>query len=330
MNYKGSPKILNKIKGSRKILVNCHRSPDADSVGSALAISAILEELGKEVKIICPTEIGEDLKFLPFSEKIEKVDFKKFDFSNYDLFLILDTAGMNMLTGTEEAFELKIPAITIDHHKTNTKFADLNLTDPDISSTSELLYGLFEDWGVPIGKNTATCLFAGIVNDTGSFRYGNITSNTFSIAAKILDQGAEREIVLKSLFYSFDYKTIKLVGELINRSEVDENYKFIYSFLSFEDFNKFGRGKNARDLAVDFLVQTNDILFAMVMVEKEKRILSISLRSQGDFDVSKIALRYNGGGHRGASGGRIIGLKFDEAVTKALEIARKVSYENKS
>jgi len=99
MNYKESKEILDEIKKTKKVLVNCHRGPDSDSVGSALGLSKVIESMGKEVLIICPSEVPVDLKFLPGSEKIKRVDFASFNFSNYGLFIAIDSSDYSMVSG---------------------------------------------------------------------------------------------------------------------------------------------------------------------------------------------------------------------------------------
>jgi len=329
MNYKESTEILKKVLTVKNILINCHRNPDGDSAGSALALKMVLEKLGKEVQIICPSEPGEHLNFLPHAEDIKKVDFSEFDFGKFDIFLILDTAGVNMLTGKVMEFKVKIPTIAIDHHITNTKFADLNLIDDQVTSTSELLYGLFEDWNISLDKDLSTCLFAGIVTDSGSFSYGKVGARTFAIASELVEKGAEKKKILESLLHSYDFKTLILVGELIKRANFDSKNNFIHTEISFKELKKFKSAGGARDLAVDFLVQTKNILFAMVLVEMEEKVMSVSLRSRGEFDVSKIALNLGGGGHKQASGAKIEKLIFEKAVEKALKAAIKSINENK-
>src|SRR3989304_2761044 len=146
MNYPLSQKLLEEIKKAKKILVNCHRGPDPDSIGSALALYEILTGMGKDVRVVCPSEVSQlNLDFLENFKKIETIDFSKFDFSDYDLFIALDSSSWDMVSENKEMKVPDISIIVIDHHKTNTKFGGINVIDDKTTSTGELLFLIFED-----------------------------------------------------------------------------------------------------------------------------------------------------------------------------------------
>lgn len=331
MNYQQSEKILSEIKKAKKILVNCHRSPDADSVGSSLSMYSALLAMGKEVKVVCPDNLGDDLKFLPFSDKVEKIDFSKFDFSVFDLLLILDSGSVNMVTKKKDVVLPKIRTVVIDHHITNEKFGDINLVKSDVSSTAEIIYLLFEDWEVLIEKEIAQNLLAGIIADTGVFEFPNVTTRTLAIAQKLMEKGGDREEIIFNIFKSVPFEKIKFWGEIIRRMEFDSEHKFVWSAVSNATFKELGAPVSAKESAATiFAPAVKDTDFGMVMVEEEKGILSISLRGRTDFDVSKIAKKLGGGGHISAAGAKVYEKDFDTAVIKVLETARKVVNENKS
>ncbi|MGB6838902.1 MAG: DHH family phosphoesterase, partial [Microgenomates group bacterium] len=146
MKYKESRQIFKEIKGAGKIVINCHRGPDPDSVGSALALYQVLQSLDKEVEVICPDNLLDSYRFLRFSEKVKRINFEKFDFSSFDLFIVLDSADWGMVTGNISISQPDIKTIVIDHHRTNRGFGKINLIDSKASSTAEVLYLLFEDW----------------------------------------------------------------------------------------------------------------------------------------------------------------------------------------
>ena len=328
MNYPKFKEILEEIKKAQKILVNCHRSPDADSVGSALATYLVLKKMGKEVKVICPDKLPEDVKFLPHSEIVDKIDFGKFNFGQWDLFLILDSGSQAMVTGKREGVLPEIAAIVIDHHKTNDNFGKINLVDENISSTGELLFSIFEDWEVKIDKDIAQNLLAGIITDTGVFEYPLVTSRTLDIAHALMDKGGNMQEIILNIFKNIDFNKVKFWGEILTKMEKDEA-GFVWSALSHEDFKKFGSPGSAKESAASIfapIVKGTD--FGMIMVEEDEGVLSISFRSRGDFDVSKIAERLGGGGHISAAGAKVYVSDFDQAVLKVLEAARKVVNEN--
>lgn len=331
MNYPLSEKILGEIKKAKKILVNCHRSPDADSVGSALALYEVLLSLGKEVRVICPDHLSEKLRFLPHSDKFETIDFTKFDFAPYGLFIILDSSSPLMVTDGKEIPLPKMKKIVIDHHRTNELFAETNLIDENISSTSEILYLLFEDWGTPLTKDISQNLLAGILTDTGIFQYPNVTSQTIKVAQKLMDNGAEKGEIILNTFRSYSFDEVRLWGEILKRMEFDKEHKFVWSAIPSEILEEYSRPENAgSNAATIFAPVVDGSDFGIVIVEREKGILSVNLRGRTGFDVSKVALKLGGGGHQGAAGARVQEKNFDQAVLKVLEVTRKVVSENKN
>ena len=152
MNYKESRQILEEIKKAKNILINCHRGPDPDAIGCALSMYKILAALGKGVKIICPSEVlDQNLSYLPDYGRIERaVDFGKFEFLNFDLFIILDSSSWEMVSKDMSISIPDMPIILIDHHHTNERFGKINLVDKKSTSVGEILYKLFIDWGVEI------------------------------------------------------------------------------------------------------------------------------------------------------------------------------------
>lgn len=330
MNYKLSTKILKEIKKANRILVNCHRSPDPDAVGSALAFYQVLIRLGKEVKIVSPSDIFPDVMFLPLTEKIQKIDYATFDFGKYDLFVSLDSANISMITGKKVGEKPDIPIIVIDHHKTNDFYGTINLVDETVSSTAELLYVIFEDWGIEIDKAIAQLLLTGIIADTGVFEYQGVTSQTLGIAQKLMAKGADKNEIILNIFRTIPFSKLKFWGEIIRRMEIDEKYKFVWSAIPYSVYKDFGKPLSAKESAASMFASTvNDTDFGMIMVEERREILSISLRSRKDFDVSLVAEKLEGGGHRTAAGAKVYDLPFEKAVNKVLSVARKVVDEKK-
>jgi phosphoesterase RecJ-like protein len=331
MNYPLSKKILEEIKKAKKILINCHKSPDGDSVGSALALYEVLISFGKEARIICPHELPDKLKFLPGSEKVEKIDFTKFDFGPYDLFFLLDSSQPSVVTDNWEATLPKIKKIIIDHHKTNENFADINLVDAKVSSVSEILYLFFEDCKIPLTKNICQDLLTGILTDTGIFQFPNVQEHTFTIAQKLIRGGADRWEIIFNTYKSYPFDEIKLWGEILRNMEFDKEHNFVWSAIPNDIYRKNrGTREASGDAATLFAPLVKDTDFGIILVEKEKGVLSVNLRGRTDFDVSKIAVKLGGGGHPAASGAKVFEKDFDQAVLKVLEVARKVASENKN
>ncbi len=329
MNYSESSKILEEIKKAKNVLINCHRSPDADSFGSALALYSVLSDMGKKARVVCPSKIEANLKFLEDFSKIEVIDFSDFDFKVFDLLMVLDSSSYDRVTGSKAIKMPNMPLIVIDHHKTNTNFGDINLVDENTTSTGELLYKVFRDWEIEINKKTATALLTGIIGDTGAFQYPGVNERTFDAANYLMQKGADKDEIIFYLFRSLDFKLLEFWGEIIKQMKIDEGGKFVWSAISYEKFVELGSLVNGRETAASQFFQIVDGTdFGIVMVEQEKEKLSLSFRSRTGFDTSKIASALGGGGHIYASGAKVEGLPFDKAVEKVLQVARE--YAKKS
>lgn len=327
MNYDKSQEILEKIKKGKKILINCHRGPDSDSVGSALAMGRALKSLGKKITVICPSDIPRDLMFLEGAKEIIRVNFTAFDFEEYDLFLVLDSSTYSMVTGLKDNTQPTISTIVIDHHYSNEKFGDLNLVDSEMTSTGELLYNIFKDWEVKIDKETAECLLTGIIGDTGTFQYQNVGESTLRASAELIKLGADKDKIIYNLYRNIEFKEIKMWGKFIENMMIEEG--FVWSAIPFSTYQDFGEYAYAKeDVANLFFPIIKGTEFGIVMVETSEGVFSISFRARTNFDVSQVAKELGGGGHKAAAGARIEGIPFDQAVAKVLSVARK--YAQKS
>ena len=324
MNYGDSIEILKLITKSKKILVNCHRNPDPDSLGGALAMYLMLLKFGKDPYLICPTEIETNLRFLPNMEKIKVIDFANFDYGKYNLLICLDSSSWHIVSGSKELSSWDLPTIVIDHHKTNEKFGLVNLVDAKVTSVSELLYYVFEDWKVELDKDIATCLMAGIIGDTGAFRFPGSTEKTFKVAGKLMASGADKDAIIFDIYSTTPFNLLKFWGKVLEKMKIDRKNKFVYSAMPLKEFESLGSPTYGRESSANLFGEiVADTDFGMIMTEQEKNILSVSFRSRIGFDTSAIAKELGGGGHVYASGAKVEGLSFSKAVEKVLQTARK-------
>lgn len=330
MNYKESSEILKEIKKAKKILVNCHRGPDSDSVGSALGLSKVLEQMGKEVMIVCPSDVPDDLKFLNGADKIKKIDYSSFDFSKHDLFVAIDSSNYSMIAGAKELEQPKtIPFIVMDHHISNTGFGKINLIDSKATSTGELLFKVFKDWKIELDSNIAKSLLTGIIGDTGSFQYQNVGAETLETAAKLIKLGADKDEIIYNIYRNISFTEVKIWGKIIEGMEIDHKYHFVWSAIPITVYHDIVGIESAKEDAANlFFPIVKDTDFGIIMEERDDGALSVSFRSRSGFDVSKIAEEIGGGGHKAAAGARIEGLDFDDAVEKVLTAARKYAKKN--
>ena len=244
MNYIQSKKILKLIKKSRKVLINIHPHPDPDSVGSALALAIVIQQFagttfvrsyksGTHVDIVSPEKIREDYSYLKNFDKVKVIDFSSYDFSEYDLFLLIDASSYDRVTGDKKINLPQNPKIIIDHHLKNSLTGEIKLVDTETCATSEILYKIFLDWKVRIDKDTATCLYAGIAGDTFYFRTDSTSKNTFKLVSELIELGADKDLVLRKLYRSYDLNFLKLLGKFLDKLEKGKDGRFVWSAVSF-------------------------------------------------------------------------------------------------
>lgn len=329
MNYKESAKILGEIKKAKKILLNCHRSPDPDSVGSALAMRKVLLDMGKEIVIICPDNISNDSKFLHASDVIRKIDYDNFDFSGYDLFIILDSAEWSQILGYGKEKKPSIRKINIDHHFTNEGFGTINLIDAERSSTSEILFKIFEDWDTPISEDIAEDLLAGIIYDTACLEHSSADLGTAKAFVKLMEFGADKNKIVSHIFRNLNFDMVKAMTEITKNMQIDKEFRFVWSAVPYETISLYPGAFGVKSMAAGlYAASIQGADFGIIMIEEKKNYLNVSFRAKAGFDISEIADKLGGGGHKQAGATVLRNISFDEAVEKVLAAARKYARKN--
>ena len=302
--------VIELFSKKRNIILIPHSSPDADALGSCLALYHFFNQ-ENEVNIISPNEYTEILNFLPGSvniinyerdkEKCENI-FKKGD--------VIFTLDFNSLGRARNLSSLisksSATTIMIDHHENPDNYADINISDSKMSSTCEMVY----DFICSIDKSKidnkiATCIYTGIVADTGSFRFPSTTSKTLRVGSELINHGVNVTEIFEKLHNNFQFKRLKLLGSAINNFKKIEGLPVVYTSITDKDqkVNDFKKGDT--EGFVNFGLSVANILCSVIFIEKkDEGLIKISFRSKGDFKVNIFASKYfNGGGHEHASGG---------------------------
>ena len=306
--------ILNSVNElfseKRNIILIPHSSPDADALGSCLAIYHFFNQKN-EVNIISPNEYTEILNFLPGSENIlnyerDKEKCEKI-FNKGDIIFTLDFNSLGRARNLSSLIsKSSATTIMIDHHENPDNYADITISDSKMSSTCEMVY----DFICSIDKSKidnkiATCIYTGIVADTGSFRFPSTTSKTLRVGSELINHGVNVTEIFEKLHNNFQFKRLKLLGSAINNFKKIEGLPVVYTSITDKDqkVNDFKKGDS--EGFVNFGLSVADILCSVLFIEKkDEGLIKISFRSKGDFKVNIFASKYfNGGGHEHASGG---------------------------
>jgi len=296
--------LWNEVKNAQKILVIGHRKPDGDALGAMCAIKIWLKSIGKEVKLACVDKPTRKYSFLPFVDEIET----KINLNETDLVIIVD-CGAHYMTDFHEIHpkilsfnntEKKPFIVNIDHHSSNDNFGHINIVDQKSASTTMILYEIFKYLDVVISPDMATCLIAGIYNDTGSFMHSNTSYEVYAVAGDLLRSGAKVSGMIKSLFRTNTVSTLKLWGRAFEKAQIsDENY--IYSVVTEDDLQKIGQSDQVSG-AIDYLNMVPDVNFSLLLQEDRSHVKGSLRTRRDDIDLSEIAKKYGGGGHPKAAG----------------------------
>jgi len=299
----------------KKIVLVPHKNPDGDAIGASLAMYHFLEKKGHTVKIVTPNDYPAFLKWLP---GIPEADYRfdlqnkqsKREISNAELIFVLDFNALHRvgddMQKTLEAYGGTF--IMIDHHQEPDDFAKYTYSDVSICSTCQMVYQFIdklEELNL-IDVHIATCLYTGIMTDTGSFRFSSTTSTTHRIIAELIDKGANNAIIHNNVYDTNSYGRLQLLGRSLSNLVVKDAYKTAYITLTQADLDEFGFQKGDTEGVVNYALSLEGIVFAAIFIEDvEQGIIKISFRSKGDFSVNEFARNhFNGGGHNNASGGR--------------------------
>ena len=308
----------------KKIAIIPHRSPDGDAMGSTLALYHFLLKLNHQAVVIAPNEFPEFLAWLPSSENVlifekDKVNTTKF-LQESEVIFTLDFNALHR-TGEMEHVLNKLVAtfVMIDHHQSPDDFAKFTYSDTNFGSTCEMIYNFISLLGMKnyLDQTIATCIYTGILTDSGSFRFPKTTGTTHRIIADLIDLGAENTTIPTLLFDNNSYERLQLLGRALQNLKVFPEFRTSYISLSQKELDSFNYVKGDTEGIVNYGLTIKGIDFAAIFIEhKDENIIKISFRSQGDFDVNKFAREhFQGGGHINAAGGKS-NLTLDETVTK--------------
>jgi phosphoesterase RecJ-like protein len=290
-----------------------HKNPDGDAVGSCLGLYFFLKELGHNANVIVPNDFPDFLKWLPGSETItiyeKSIDHSLTLISEADLIFTLDFNSLGRIGAMQEPLEKSTAKfIMIDHHQQPDDYAAATYSDTFMSSTSEMVYVFIESLqGLHLlDSKIATNLYAGIMTDTGSFRFPSTSSNTHRRIADLMDAGANNAEIHQNIYDTNSPDRMKLLGVALKNLVILSEFNTAYISLTQQDLDDNNFKKGDTEGFVNYALSIKGIVFAVIFIEnKQENIVKMSLRSKGDFSVNDVArTHYNGGGHINAAGGR--------------------------
>ena len=316
----------------KKIAIIPHRSPDGDAMGSTLGLYHFLLKNNHHPVVVSPNEFPEFLAWMPGSETVKIFEKDKKNSTKIleeaELIFTLDFNALHRVGEMENVLnKLKVPFVMIDHHQSPDDYAIVTYSDVSFGSTCEMLYNFISFLGKKsdIDKTIGTCIYTGILTDSGSFRFPKTTGTTHRIIADLIDLGVENTEIPTLLFDNSSFGRLQLLGRALQNTKVLADKKTAYTTLTQDELNTFNFVKGDTEGIVNYGLSIKDIVFSAIFIEnREENIIKISFRSQGDFDVNQFARdHFNGGGHRNAAGGKSE-LSMGETVTKFEDLVTKL------
>lgn len=286
------------LRAAETVAVCCHVSPDGDALGSMLGVGLFLQRLGKKVWMSwgSPTiSVPPQYSFLPQLDQVGMFDEIP---DGVDVFVAIDCGDRQRLDLLLPKFESAKVRLNIDHHVSNDRFGDVNLVDPDRASSAELAYELIVKMGGQPTSSEATCLYTGMVTDTGRFQYRNTTPETLRTAALLRERGVDHELIAEEVYESASFRYLHVLGIVLSRAELEGG--LVWSWVDQDDLQ--GLGLDETEHFIDVLRAVRDAKLAVLLKQQPEGGYKASLRSRGEVDVSKLAKAFGGGGHSRAAG----------------------------
>ncbi len=307
--------FLKDAKGS--IIILPHENPDGDALGSAMALYLFLKKKGKDVTVGCKDRVPHFLDFIPHVDEVVKMPNGRF----YDIGIIVDSAGFHR-AGTE----IKVAKrVRIDHHVGGEFNGRYDYIDPRAPATASLIYELILAWDEEvIDEEIATCLYVGLATDTGFFRYSNTNEYTFELARRLVRHGANPHYVYRMFSERESVRKMKLISKVLETLTLYEDGLVAGITIYDRFFRETGTEYTDSEGLVNYPRSIEGVEVAFALIEKpEEGVWKVSLRSKESVDVSKVAERLGGGGHRYASGCKIKAPSRDDALNLLLSEIRK-------
>ena len=319
------------ISQPKNVVIITHFKPDADALGSSLGLAGYLKLKGHQVKVIAPSDYPDFLNWLPGNSEVfvmdknfgEKVKTAKDLISKADVIFCLDFSSLNRIDllgqPVKESGAVKV---LIDHHLEPENFAHFNKWDIKSASTAGLIYELIDELGDRdmITANIASCLYAGLMTDTGGFRHNNTRQNEFQIASELVKAGASPFEIAKNIYDTNSLDRLKLTGYVLSEKlKVIPEFNTAYITLTASELKQFGSQTGDTEGLVNYGLSIKNIKLAVLIYDRGDEV-KLSFRSLGSFSVNELARKhFEGGGHKNAAGGNS-SQSLEETVKKFLSI----------
>lgn len=298
-------KIIDALLQANRVLIVSHMNPDLDALCSQLAVALWCKHLGKKFSMVNHSEIPDRYKFIPGMASIKKVSARMK--AQFDVAIVLDCGERKRVGKVLELIGPETKTINIDHHVSNDLFGDLNLVESHRSSTSELVYVIMKKAGVPLTKKLAMCLYIGILTDTGSFRYSNTSAETHRIVSELMQFDFSPDKIYRRIYESMPFCDFSFFAKMVGDYKTLHQDRVIYFEFDKQLQGKFSKDFDLRETTLNFLRLSDGIELIVIFSVIDAKRTRVNFRSTDKINVAQLAEKFNGGGHKRASGCMING-----------------------
>lgn len=309
------------VDAHQTFVLTCHVRPDADALGSELAMACLLQDLGKTVRIANPSHAPNTLEFLNQEGLVDVLGqgISADDVLSADVHMILDTSAWSQLQGVAEVFrKTEAVKVVIDHHVSWEDLGAHNFKDTSAEATGSLIFRFAKACGLPVSRQAAFYLFCAIATDTGWFRFPSVSAQTYRDIAEMIDLGVEPHLVYGELYERSTLARHHLSGRVLQRMATTENGLISWTWVAREDFHETGAKPVDTEDLVNECLRIEGTKVAFIAVEQENGQVKFSFRARIGSNVAVIAEQFGGGGHTLAAGAMVPG-PLEKARQQVLE-----------
>jgi phosphoesterase RecJ-like protein len=326
--------LLDILRRSERIVLTSHVRPDCDALGSELGLAGILEALGKHVRIVNAQATPANLKWIDPEGRLESLaeGVKPADLADRDLFVVLDTSAWAQLGAMGDVLKgMRDRGLVIDHHVSEDDLCDRWFKDTAAEATARIVTEIGLRLRVPLTERIATPLYAGLSTDTGGFRFPSVSGESFRIAARLVDAGANPSAIYRELFEQDSLARLHLVGRTLAGAVTSRDGRVITSQVLQRDIKEVHALPSDTEDLINLTLAVKGTELAAILIEQPDGRIKTSFRSRGPVDCNLLAARFGGGGHKAAAGAILPGpfadakAKVDAAVDEAWVASRTVA-----
>jgi len=298
------------VAGGRRFLLTTHVRPDCDALGSTLAMADVLDALGKQSVIVLGYDVPPNLRWLDRQGRIKRfgADVTQEDIESFDVLIVLDTSAWAQLNHLEEVIRsFPGPKLIVDHHASSDDLGAESFRNSAAEATGRLVAEAADHLGVKLTEEAATALFAAVATDTGWFRFASTSSDTYRLAARLVEAGARPDAIYAQLYENETLARLQLMGRAIARAQTELDGRLVYTWIERADFHATGALASDSEDIINMTLSVGGTEGAVILVEQSGGAWKVSFRSRCRMDCTQVAEQFGGGGHRAAAGATVHG-----------------------